>query len=466
MPSSPATLSNLLTQMYQDQEVLQGWDAVMNLLETSVNSFFQAQWNKQTAGAGQMSISTIWCEGVQTFHGTTFTNVTQFNVVLGPPLFQFQSGQASVTVTQKILGGTLTIGTKTVAGSFSPPACGCQVNDPSVQWGTPQTINTASNPTLTGTVALGQVQGMIANGSSLILDFAKGSFTLNQLSVQGVPNTTIVNQLVNWFATNEIKYTLASLNFQNLTGQASLTPRSFQFNVVTTNSGNTIVQLLIMTDGTQPQTSHINVDEPIPTGDGLTCSLMISSRILYQTILVAGFNQGGAPFQLYASSPSSVAQSWSAAISPQMHFSGQFSFGSCCDRTTVTYSIYLGGNYNGSPTSGFVLSQHVTTQGNASVNIDVSASYPVTLSGSGPNQRINITPGTPSVSVTGSVEGEIKSTLENILNTNLRNSMAGISFGSVTAFALENLVFPGNLMSMSQVQAPADLLIVGTFAGG
>jgi hypothetical protein len=34
----------------------------------------------------------------------------------------------------------------------------------------------------------------------------------------------------------------------------------------------------------------------------------------------------------------------------------------------------------------------------------------------------------------------------------------------VTLFALTNLVFPGNLISMSQVQVPADLLIVGTFS--
>lgn len=462
--TTPATLANLLAQMAQDQEVLNGWDAVVNLLESSVNSFFQQQWNQRTGNSGQLSISAVWCDGVQTLHGITFTNVYQFDVVLGPPLFQFQGGNNAVTVTQKIISGDLKTGTKTVNSGFNPQNCGCKPNDPGVEWGQTQSINTASNPTLSGTVALQQVQGLVANSSSVILDFASGAFVLNNMTVSGVANTTIVDQLKDWFATNEIKYILASLNQQDFSSQPALTPTSFQFHVATTNAGNTIVQLLITTNGNQPSSSTINVDEPIPTADGLTCSVMISSRIVFQSVLSAGFNRSSAPFQLIPMPPQNPSNSWYATISPQMHFSGQFSFGSCCDRTTVTYSIYLGGNYTGSQNSGFLLSQHVTTQGNASVNITVSASYPVTLSGSGANQVIKIVPGTPSVSVSGSVEGEISSQLQSILNNDLRNSMAGVQFGPVTAFALENLIFPGNLMSMSQVQVPSDLLIVGTFS--
>ena len=87
MPS-PATLSNLLQQMYQNKEVLQGWDAVMNLLESSVNSFFMKQWNQQTGGAGRLCIAVVWCEGVLPApgHQGWFTNVTQVQVDLGPPL--------------------------------------------------------------------------------------------------------------------------------------------------------------------------------------------------------------------------------------------------------------------------------------------------------------------------------------------------------------------------------------------
>lgn len=464
MSSSAATLSNILAQMNQDGEVLQGWDAVMNLLESSVNSFFQEQWKEHTSGSDEMKISEIWCDGIHKVAGKTFTEVTQVEIQLGSPLFQFKGGSNSVTVTQKILGGEVKQGTMVVESGFDPSSCGCKIDDDKVQWQTPvQKIDPSTGPTLNGAVALTQVKGKVTGSHSLALDFAQGAFTLGHLTIHGVKNSTIVDQIKNWFATQEIVYVVASVNFTDVSGQPGLTPTSFQFAVYDSDAGNTIVQILITTDGSAPGTTQINVDEPVPTADGLTCSLMVSSRILYNDVLVKGFNQHGTSFSLVPEPPGSVGEPWHASISPEMHFAGHFSFGSCCDRTTVTYSIYLGGTYAGSTTEGFHLSQHVHTHGNAPVDIDVSANYPVTLSGSGESQQINITPGTPSVHVTGSVESQITSRLQTILNDDLHNSMAGISFTPVTFFALKNLLFPGNLIKMSQAQVPSDLLIVGTF---
>ena len=383
-----ATLAYLVGQMYQDQEVLEGWDAVLNLLESSVNSFFQAQWKKHTENSGQMSISTIWCEGVHSLHGTKFTNVTQFDVVLGPPLFQFQSGQASVTVTQDILSGSMKTGTKTVSDSFKPTACGCPANDPSVQWGDTVPIDSSKKPSLSGTVPLEQVQGLVANANSLILDFAKGAFTLNHLAVKGVADDTIVEQLKSWFATNDIKYIVASLNSQDVAGQPALTPTSFRFNVTKTNAGNTIVQLLITTNGTAPESSSIKVNEPIPTADGYTCSLMISSRILFQNVLAGGFDSGWARFKLVPVAPSLLGQAWHTTITPKIEFSGQYSFGSCCAPTTVYYTLSFGWNFTGSPSSGFALATPSDMPG-----LSVNRNYPVSLSGTGRNQVITIVPG-------------------------------------------------------------------------
>ncbi|MFT7009216.1 MAG: hypothetical protein ACJAXJ_003764 [Colwellia sp.] len=460
---SAATLSNLLAQMHQNQEVLNGWDAVMSLLESSVNAFFEQQWQAQTSGAGVMTISGMWCDGVSPISGTFITNVVEFTVTLGTPLFQFAENESSVKVTQKITGGTLKQGSKEVSSSFSPPACGCTAADPTIEWGTPVQIDLSKNPNVSGAVPLSQVQGSVAADHSLVLDFAQGSFTLNNLDVTGVNNTDFVAQIKNWYVSHDIKYTLATINTQNISGLASLTPSSFQFNVVTTNAGNTLIQLLMTTDGNQPSIKTINVSEPVPTADNLTCSLIVSSRILYQNILVAGFNKTNQNINLYPRQPSTSAGSWTAFMSPELVFKGSFSFGSCCDRTTVTYSIPLGGTYSGTATQGFHLYQTESSQGNVHVDITVNAYYPASLSGSGATQSIKITAGTPSVTVTGSAEAEIKSTLESILNNNFKNGMQGISFAPISCLALENLVFPENLISMAQVQVPADLLIVGTF---
>ena len=465
MPS-PATLSNLLQQMYQNKEVLQGWDAVMNLLESSVNTFFMKQWNQQTGGAGRLCIAVVWCEGVLPApgHQGWFTHVTQVQVDLGPSLFQFMSGRNEVTVRQDILGGATRLGTMPVPSNFNPSTAQISPNDPRVDWAAPQPVDTSKHPYLSGTVGLQQVQGVVGSAHSLVLNFAQGAFALNALSVVGVDNTVLVNQLKNWFATHQVRYVLASVDFQNIAGASGLTPTSFRFNVVTTNAGNTVVQLLITTNGNPPSSNVINVNEPVPTADGLTCTLMISSRVLYQDVLCRGFNGHGGNFSLYPMGPKAGYNAWYATISPQMHFQGSFSYGNCCDRTTVTYSVYLGGDYTGTATEGFALSQQIRTQGNAPVDITVSARYAVALSGSGAGQAIRIIPGTPSVTVSGGAEGEMKSRLQDILNNDIRNSMAGVSFNPVTYFALRNLLFPGNLINMSQVQVPADLLIAGTFS--
>ena len=464
--ASEATLADLQLQMNQDQEVLGGWDAVMNLLESAVNEFFQSQWNAQTSSSGgKMEISGVWCEGiVPSPPSGQITVVTQYDIQLGSPLFQFQNGQDNVTVTQQILGGTLKQGSMSVQQSFQPASCGCQVNDGRVTWGSPVAIDTTQNPVLSGTVALAQVQGLVnSTTQSLILDFASGSFTVNNMTIKGVDNTQFVDEIKNWFNANNIKYILASVDFRNLASLPALTPTSFQFHVTTTNAGNTIVQLLITTDGSTPASAQINVDEPIPTADGLTCSLMISSRILFSDILANGFNASGNGFQLIPAVPGGPSPCWYAYINPEFVFAGSFSFGSCCDRTTVTYSIPLGGNFTGSSAGGFHLAQSENTQGNVQVNISVSADYPVTLSGIGASQVITITPGAPTVTVTGSAEEEIQSQLQSILNTDFVSAMSGIRFAPVTLFALENLVFPGNLIQMSQARVPGDLLIVGVF---
>lgn len=511
MSPGAATLT-LVAQMYQDQEVLNGWDAVLNLLESSINGFFQQQWGEHTGNSGQMSISTIWCENVQTFQGQVFTNVTQFDVVLGPPLFQFQDGQAAVTVTQKILSGSLKQGTKGVPSTFNPSACGCPPNDPSVQWGAPQSIDTSLNPTLSGTVALEQVQGLVnADAHSVVLDFAKGAFTLsppNALVVQGVKDDDLCDQLKGWFATNRIKYILASLDFRNLSNQPALTPTSFRFNVKRTNAGNTIVQLLITTNGSQPTGLPI-VEEPIPTADGATCCLMISSRILYQDLFVGSFNAGQSGLTVQAVAPASNIQSWGAEVSGGSVSTGEMTppnqpyptesglesvtldaneWSLVGARFSPSTSMMPGGfiqlAYNQSPslTANVAVSDLQTTFGPFAVPLNVQltigAIYLLSVVESASQQALQIMEiGSPAVTVAvvdpsgkltpaaiGSSTQSINDSLSGAVSAQIQSSIGAVSFAPVSIFALENLIFPGNQLIQMANPAfpPGDLLIVGT----
>jgi hypothetical protein len=456
------TLDYLLGQMAQDKEVLNGWDAVLNVLESSINSFFQTQFQKMAPGS-QQTISQVFCGPKLTDPRIgDYCVVTQFSFVLAAPSFVFTGGSNTVTVTQAIVSGSTRSGTMPVDSGFQPASCGCKPDDPRVIWAPPQTINVGNHPTVSAAVQLTSVTGLInPTTHTVVLDFANGAFTITNVAIQNVTSQQLSDQIKSWFATNGVKYQVASLDFSGSGSIPSLTPRQFKFNVIKTNSNNIIVQLLITTNGS-PASGNPIVREPIPTASGYTCTLMISSRIVFTDILSAGFNGAGKPFKIYPQSQS-LAQGYTAYIAPQMHFAGSFSYGSCCSPTTVTYSIYLGGTYSGSKTNGFYLYQSFTPSGNVGATITVSGNNPVSLTGSGSSQAIKINAQSPSVNVTGGASGTINSQLQSILNSDFQGAMAGLSFGSVTYFALRNVLFPSNMIKMSVVQVPTDLVIVGTF---
>ena len=456
------TLDYLLGQMAQDKEVLNGWDAVLNVLESAVNAFFQAQYATMTSGSGEMTISQVFCgPPLDSPHGT-YCVVTQFTFTLAAPHFAFTGGSNTVTVSQAITSGSTCSGTMAVTSEFQPASCGCTPNDDRVTWGPVQPIAVGSNPSISAAVPLTSVTGLIdANTHTVVLDFANGAFTVTNVTIDGVTSQQLADQIRSWFATHGVKYQVASVDFGSGT-IAALTPTQFELNVLQTNSGNIVVQFLITTDGS-PASGMPIVLEPVPTASGYSCSLMINSRIVFSDILCAGFNAAGKPFSLYPQSPS-ASEGYSAYIAPPLHFSGSFSYGSCCDKTTVTYSLYLGGSYSGTATDGFFLYQSITPSGNVGNTITVAANNPVSLSGSGASQAIQITPQAPIVNVTGGASGTINSELQAILSSDFTGAMAGISFGPITYFALKNVLFPGNLLTMSVVQVPTDLLIVGNFS--
>lgn len=461
MASSP-TLDYLLGQMAQDKEVLNGWDAVLNVLESAINAFFQKQYQSMTSGSGQMTISQVFCGPRLTSPHGDYCVVTQFSFTLAAPSFVFTGGSNTVTVTQAILSGSTRSGSMPVDAGFQPAACGCVPNDRRVDWGPAQTINVGNKPAVSAVVQLTSVNGLInPTTRTILLDFANGAFTVTNLTIQNVTSQQLSDQIKSWFATHGVKYQLASFDFSAAGSIPALTPTGFQFHVFQTNSGNIIVQILITTNG-RPGGGYPIVLEPIPTASGYTCTLMINSRIVFTNILCEGFNAAGKSFKLYPQAPGGP-EGYSAYIAPQMHFAGSFSYGSCCDRTTVTYSIYLGGTYTGTTTNGFYLYQSVTPSGNVGNTITVTANNPVSLTGSGPSQSIQINPQTPNVNVTGGASGTINSQLQSILSGNFQGAMAGISFASVSYFALRNILFPSNLINMRVVQVPTDLLIVGTF---
>lgn len=420
------SLAYLEAQMYQNQAVLQNWDAVFNVLEGPVNAFLYQQFQAYLAKLNPsgtdnlMTIRAYYCEGVNQFQGNWFTNVTKLDFKLSNPLLQFLAGSNSVIVTQNLLKGVITSGTVAITeNGFDPDACHLVDGDvhftaePStsqltlsvfgvfesnvqvmlsttgtlpaplkagtpywivnwastngvttlqlaatgggapitltnagsgthtialnIYWSPPVTADLSKHPYVLGSVALASISGIVTppegQGSAsethtVYLDFPSGSFTLRQFEVDP-PNwdpthhsTAISNALANFYANNDIKYQVQTINYTNLSQDVALQPTQFVLNALNTNAGNAVLQIFIATTGQVQHAHTLNLNEPIPydpknpipgTSD-FTSSLMVSTELMFQHIFVDSFNRGGTNITVAAVDPGKDFQAWSAKV--------------------------------------------------------------------------------------------------------------------------------------------------------
>jgi len=132
LPDSSPSLSFLEGQMYQNQAVLNGWDAAFSMLSGPVNAFlnqqFQAYIKALQPGddSGLMTIKASYF-GTPTpvsFHGQTFwtSQVTELEIQLTNPLLQFVANADQATVEQFIKGGSVKVGSVDVNGNKTTPS--------------------------------------------------------------------------------------------------------------------------------------------------------------------------------------------------------------------------------------------------------------------------------------------------------------------------------------------------------
>lgn len=514
LASSPATLDNLLDQMYQNNAVLKGWDVVFNLLEEPVNKFLKEQYDAKH-GDQPMNISVGFCEVIDNPDedpeppATPYiASYTRFNVNLNQPLMEFEINNSDyVTVHQDITGGYIQKGTKYVDDKFDPVK-DYNLDDKNIKWGKQKTIDLGAKPYIEGTVALGKVDGLVndkngnKNTKSVILDFTKGSFIAKNLNI-AISNTQLREELTTYFTESDIKYIVNTLDLTNIATLDSLSPKSFKLNVLTTNSKKNILQMFITTNGTAQSNLTINVNEPVP--DNYDCALMINTKIMFNDIFVQSFNKGTTNVTVEAVKPEVDYKTWSAKVATGS-VTGTVDFGKdseqyrinengnsiLWDISGMTFSpdkkngISL--NYSQAKDIGFQYrdiwcdqyGKHIGGWGNHSVkvNFTMTGYYPITVGGSEELQTIQIASTPPNVDIENSslkptgpcecnddtLQIRVKDEMKKDIPGAIQDQIAGIKFQAISIFALENLLFPAkNFIQMDCAYVPCDLVVLGHF---
>lgn len=422
MTANSATLDNFLTELNVRQSVLQGWTAALHLTETAVNQIVQSQWSALES----KPVKAVWTNSAR--------DRLQLGFQLGDPVVQLQAGHDSVLVRHAIL-------------------------DPSVQTGDAAARRlSAPSAYLESTVPVSTT--VSGDEHSVVLNFAASSSAIYGINASEINAPAAAQSIGKWFADQNTGIPVTTVNFGNLAGVASLQPSSMKLNAIQTSAGNRILQILIATQGNQPTATRLDVGEPIPTESGISYSLIINSKAVVQDVIVPGYNKGTGQVKLVAAAPDSESGAWHAQTRNPMQYHGRIS---CIAGNVNTESQSQSGmNFLGTSDSGLMLKTYESPGNTISLQLSLSASYPITVSGSGLNQKIQLTATPASVAATGVAENAVKPQLEEFLNKDIMHDMTGISMDPVSSFALRSLSFPGHVPNMKTVQFPGDFVVVGT----
>lgn len=486
-PQPGGDLDTMLAAM-QGRSCLMGWDAVFSYTEEKVNDFLAAEYAILKADDEGHLVIPRRTDTTPPDPVTGNATSTTWSMILGAPRVQFQPGNSQTAIVYlDILAATYENDLILKSGEKVPV---------SILGSLP------SGASIRGLVNLTTAAGSVSTQHAVIVDLPSGAWESTDLFTGDPFFNAFLTQQLETCATS---YTLGTLDCGTNPTLPALTPTSFEFSVLTTATGRTLLQLFIVTDGTAPaQMSMNHVPEPVPFGSD--CSLIISSRVLFQHVVPSSFTQGGSFLQMTGTSPSDSDSSWTAtaisgAISVpvdlgdqgdgegHVRISGSAASVNMAGLTVAagsspTYDMAL--SFNGSFNQPF--QEYVCSEGHyqgmclggqwngdsVDVTTHLSTALPIAVTGSGQEQEIQITISGTSVQADGDIAsgpcsgGDLQSVIVDAYRTAAGNTIPGavsVKFPALSFFALKNLLFPAsNMVTMSEeTYAPGDVVILGTF---
>ncbi len=492
------TAIELVKEMAAVGPVTNGWDVVYNMSLTKINESLNKQFIALAATASYFKIK---CK-VQTAEMAPVKMFTSFDIDMGYPDLQFVSNnQTNASLKFKLSGSiTKSMIIENQPEKFEPPKI--------------LTIET-----LKADIPISMVVGMVTPsvpGSkvySVILEVAKGAFTSNEidLSDEGQRNLNII--LKDHFVNNPVKFLISSIDLSQIAVLDDLRPNEFLFKTLVTPANIKILQIFIETNNRKAlnvsQAFLNNLPEPLPVGS--SASLLIGSKLFFNEILpksikggwtlggkaseglkpwsskiltgkVSGFvdtsgmrraiTDGDAIIYINPDRSNTIdVEVQGMTIAPTNSGILKLDFSKIKTVTFYDHKEWL----NCNPYTGHCSPKSTTDQYNTDVNIGISALLPVSITGSGRNQSVQISVSNKEVNVDGKMSGGGPcgcADMEAQLNVAIKNQIpaqitgvTNISFDSLSVFALKNLLFPtDNFINLKAVHVPGDMLILGEFS--
>ncbi|BAU27774.1 MAC/Perforin domain-containing protein [Aneurinibacillus soli] len=504
-PSAP----DIVARMYQQGSSLNNWDVVFNMTLDKINDTLQKQYieykNNDTQFGGKISAD------IKTQIRKNKYAIKKIDMEYGYPSVTFlPNNNQHVQLEMQITGGTLT---ECEQKEGEQPEC-----DPTVS---------IKKGILQAVVPIEKIKGVVEGQSndvySVALNLEQGSFSAKGIELSDEESLDMsdgelvaFNEGVKaYFETHKISYIINSLDLSNITTLEDLRPHEFYFKTLKTQSGNEILQLFIQTANRTAfdysQTFLNKLPEPIP--QGAECSLLVNSRIFFDKIIPASMDKGG--WNIKGSNPNDPDKAWYSYFTEGL-INGNIDLSRLDNRKTYTaygsskdidkkYWIPGGNNvawsisgmtiipspegrlklgYSQKQTQSFtekvcervsIGDWHCTENSlSTDFNMSISATLPLSIGGTGRDQKIQIRVSNQSIDVDGRTSGggpcgsdDLQAQVNQALKDQIPGQVAdkiNVDFEPVSVFALKNLLFPSkNYINLTEVYAPGDLVIFGNF---
>ncbi|MCG8291381.1 hypothetical protein [Pseudomonas entomophila] len=507
--TSPTTSQSLLNQMFTEGPCTNNWDVVFNMRLDSINEALAAQYERFNTDS-QFTNKFVYEKDEDLKHRpnamTIRTNHLEFEY--GYPKLEFSANDTStVTVKMKISKGYF----QTWERSLKHPEDPIEYNPKEIMDGETLTIGAIPLQKVSGSINKENPDGTPSSTSNTLavtLALAEGVFNLD-MDFSDTEAMIFNEELQNHFRKLNFVFEINRLDLSNVPTLNELKPNGFNFKVLKTPAGNEMLQLFIMT-GDRPMLdkscmSLNDIAEPLP--DDQQCSLFVRSSLVFGSILPASLRSDNG-WTLRGIDPHAAHTSWSTEFS-QANLGASLDLSALNHTASVgggqvydcTYSLPNGGritcslagtqlkaqangqlHFTGSHKQAFDFFEIRSYHGHekerntcsTDVSLAVNAYLPLSVSGQGREQSIQISLEGKAITLDGHLSGGGPSGTDDLnaqVNQQCRDQLPeqvkrnlSFSFDPISVFALKNLLFPEkNYITFSACAVPGDLVLLGRF---
>ncbi len=427
MPEQPASLAQLLDELYLKQTVLGGWIAALSISEAAVQRLALSQWPV----AAQLSVSST-VTSAQHYRLDFNVDAPSFSLVLTGSAVKFVQPVRAVSLAQGQATG--------------------------------QPVSLTGSAAISGTVPLRLVSDPTGSTKQVLaLDLTAASITHQGLENTGIDARDLATQIGGAIATAKSQIALASFDLAPGATASAVQPASLQFSLAASTAGAPVLQLLIGGPKGAPATTKIDVSAPVPTSDGCDYALLVDSSAIIQEI-VSQYNTQKGFLKLVAVTPAlgSGQDEAPAAAYAQTRNPFQFQSSITCGKVIqpINSSASMGMAFKGSTDSGLVVGGYALPGGTLALELQVAGSFPLQVAEGG---TLRFSSQDIQVTANGVAENTVKPRLNYFLVSEVAPNLANVSFASSTGLLLQRLSLPGLQPKIVHAQLPADLLLAGTF---